>query len=212
MARQSKRSGRHLPDKGKALGRRAVKTRDLRPRFLIVCEGERTEPNYFKSFRVNAVVEVIGTGKNTKSLVEHARALQQQAKKQSKVYSDVWVVFDKDDFTVDTFNQAIEQARQAGFGVAYSNEAFELWYVLHFDYMDNAITRQQYQEILTRRLERRYDKNDLTLYGRLIKLQPAATINAEKLLASYQPGHNPAQNNPCTTVHLLVKELNQHAR
>lgn len=31
--------------------------------FLIVCEGERTEPNYFKSFRItSANVIVVGTG------------------------------------------------------------------------------------------------------------------------------------------------------
>jgi len=31
---------------------RKVNTRDVKSRFLIVCEGEKTEPNYFKSFRV----------------------------------------------------------------------------------------------------------------------------------------------------------------
>lgn len=44
---------------------RKVNTRELKQRFLIVCEGERTEPNYFKSFRVpkNVVsIDVRGLG------------------------------------------------------------------------------------------------------------------------------------------------------
>ncbi len=31
--------------------KRKVATRDRRPRILIVCEGEKTEPKYFESFR-----------------------------------------------------------------------------------------------------------------------------------------------------------------
>jgi hypothetical protein len=30
---------------------RRVKTRELRQRFLIVCEGEKTEPRHFESFQ-----------------------------------------------------------------------------------------------------------------------------------------------------------------
>lgn len=43
--------------------------------FLIVCEGEKTEPNYFRSFPVDTKViklDIKGEGKNTKSLVKKA--------------------------------------------------------------------------------------------------------------------------------------------
>ena len=47
MARKPKPSGRkRLSDKGRPLGRRRVNMRPLRPRFLIVCEGSKTEPSY----------------------------------------------------------------------------------------------------------------------------------------------------------------------
>jgi len=66
MARKPKPSGRkRLPDKGRPLGRRQVNTRPPRPRFLIMCEGSRTEPNYFRRFRVNTEVvdlDVVGLG------------------------------------------------------------------------------------------------------------------------------------------------------
>jgi len=210
MARKPKPSGRKLPDKGKELGRAPTRTRELRPRFLIVCEGEQTEPNYFKSFRVSVDVKVIGTGRSTTDLVEYAKMLKNKAKRNQQAYTAVWVVFDRDDFSPESFNRAIEQAERAGFGVAYSNEAFELWYVLHFDYMDSAISRQQYQDILSKRLVEPYRKNDTTLYARLLHRLPDAIRNAERLLASYQPNHNPAYDNPCTAVHHLVQELNLH--
>ncbi len=55
---------------------RKVKTRRW---FLIVCEGEKTEPNYFRSFPVDTKViklDIKGEGKNTKSLVEKAIELK----------------------------------------------------------------------------------------------------------------------------------------
>lgn len=212
MARKPKPSGRTLLDKGRRLGPRPVQTQELRPHFLIVCEGEQTEPNYFRSFRVNAEVEVKGTGQNTLSLIEYTRRLQTQAERQGRRYTAIWTVFDKDDYPMERFNQAIEQARQAGFGAAYSNEAFELWYILHFEYVDSAVSRPRYQEILAQKLAKPYNKNDFTLYGFQLSRQRAALQFAERLLASYEPGHNPARDNPCTTVHLLVQELNRHLR
>ncbi len=55
---------------------RKVATRELRQRFLIICEGEKTEPNYLKSFRVpKDVIDVRGFGYNPSKLVETAKEL-----------------------------------------------------------------------------------------------------------------------------------------
>lgn len=199
MARSPKPSGRKLADKGVSLQKRPLQIRDLRPRFLIVCEGKQTEPNYFKSFRVNAVVEVKGVG-----VVEYAQKLRRQSE-----YTHVWVVFDRDEFTAEEFNAAIEKARQNKIDVAYSNQAFELWYVLHFYFCDTAQTRQDYQAILSQELARPYQKNAVHLFDILKDRQAQAIYNARRLLEMYQLVHNPATDNPCTTVHILVEQLNQ---
>ena len=212
MVRRRKPSGRRLPDKGRRTLKRPVRRRDLRPRFLIVCEGEKTEPNYFRSFPVSADVKVVGIGFNTTSLVKKTKEMSETAKRQGAEYTDVWVVFDSDDFPRENFNEAIRRAQQSGIKVAYSNEAFELWYVLHFHYMDNAISRKQYQEIIAKKLNEPYRKNDALMYRKLLKCQNTAIRNAENLLELYKPNHNPAKDKPCTTVHLLVKELNRHIR
>jgi len=211
MARKPKPSGRkRLPDKGRPLGRRRVNVRPLRPRFLIVCEGSKTEPNYFRRFRVNTEVvdlEVIGLGDNTLSLVQRTCELMRQDD-----YAQVWCVFDRDSFPAERFNEALNQAQQRNIRVAYSNEAFELWYLLHFDYHDAALSRTRYQQMLTQRLGKPYRKNALDMYDLLKERQPEATRNARRLLDSYGPNHNPERDNPCTTVHQLVEELNRCAR
>ena len=52
---------------------RAVDVVAVRQRFLIVCEGSKTEPQYFEQFRVpGLVVKVEGIGMNTLSLVDKA--------------------------------------------------------------------------------------------------------------------------------------------
>lgn len=62
---------------------------------LIVCEGENTEPCYFKKFPVpSKVVEVIGGCGSKTALVEHAIKLRTE----NEDYADreVWCVYDFD--------------------------------------------------------------------------------------------------------------------
>jgi len=184
---------------------RKVNTRELKQRFLIVCEGEKTEPNYFRSFHIPRVVEIDihGLGENPSRLVNSAKELQSKEE-----YDQVWCVFDRDAWTSEDFNNAISSAKKQKFKVAYSNEAFELWYVLHFDFLDTGIPRCDYIKKLNELLNQKYQKNSETIYDELLKRQATAIKNADNLLKQYDP-RNPSKDNPSTTVHLLVQELNK---
>ncbi|MEH1796137.1 RloB family protein [Nostoc sp.] len=185
---------------------RKVNTREIRQRFLIVCEGAKTEPNYFRSFRVPknvAEIDVQGLGENPSKLVQSAKELKKQGE-----YDRVWCVFDRDSWTTEDFNNAIKNAKVQGFEVAYSNESFELWYILHFEYLNSGIPRSDYLRKLTSLFGRTYQKNSETIYDELFEKQSIAIKNAENLLKQYNP-QIPAKDNPSTTVHLLVKELNK---
>jgi len=198
MAKKTRNSRGYSP--------RRVNTREIRPRFLIVCEGEKTEPNYFKGFRVpKLVIDIQGLGENPSNLVQSAKRFKDQEE-----YDQVWCVFDRDDWTEEDFNNAIHSARSHNFKVAYSNEAFELWYVLHFEFLNTGISRSDYLAKLTSLLGQRYQKNSLTIYDDLSEKQLFAINNAERLIQTYKP-QNPVRNNPSTTVHLLVQELNKVA-
>lgn len=108
---------------------RNIPSKIEKPTILIVCEGENTEPSYFRQFRLSsATIKAVGEGYNTISLVQRAVAIAQE-----KEYDQVWCVFDKDDFSANDFNNAIILAEHNNFGVAYSNQAFEYWIILHLD-------------------------------------------------------------------------------
>ena len=181
--------------------------------FLIVCEGEKTEPNYFRSFPVDTKViklDIKGEGKNTKSLVEKAMELKSNAEYDEK--DRFGCVFDRDKNPKNpndsqNFNSAITLARNNGIDVAYSNDAFELWYLLHFHFYNTGISRQDYQNMLTKLLGHEYKKNSETIYEELKDKQQDAIKHAKRLLQEYEPP-NPETDNPSTTVHLLVEELN----
>ncbi len=123
-------------------------------------------------------------------------------------YNQVWCVFDRDDCLKQDFNNAIANAHKAGFKVAYSNEAFELWYVLHFEFLNTGLPRQDYIPKLEEKLRHRYRKNSNSIYEDLVDKQATAIKNAKNLLKQYNP-HNAESDNPCTTVHLLVEALNE---
>lgn len=181
--------------------------------FLIVCEGEKTEPHYFKSFPVDRKVikvDVKGEGKNTKSLVE--KAIDLKNTEESDERDRFWCVFDRDrndknPNDAQNFNAAITLAKTNGIKVAYSNDAFELWYLLHFHYYNTAISRQDYKNMLTQLLGHEYKKNSETIYEELKDKQQDAIKHAKRLLQEYDRP-NPETDNPSTTVHLLVEELN----
>ena len=130
-------------------------------------------------------------------------------------YDYVWVAFDKDENA--DFNEAIEIAEKSGFHCAWSNEAFELWFCLHFIDLTAAVSRKQYIEILEREV-RKFDSkftytkggdqmfDILRRYGKEID----AKSRAQKLREMYTD-KNYAQNNPCTTVDLLVNMLEEKA-
>jgi hypothetical protein len=187
---------------GGSRGGRRVGGRPTYQTFLIVCEGARTEPLYFQGFKVPSA-HIVGTGKNTKSLVEEAIRIRGKSGR----YDHCWCVFDRDSFSAESFNAAVQMATSAGFEVAHSNEAFELWYLLHFSYSDAALARRLYADKLTEHLGRPYRKNDPALYEVLLPHQEQAIKHAKKLLASYGANHNPEKHNPSTRVHALVELL-----
>ena len=187
---------------------RQINTKKPHKTILIVCEGARTEPDYFESFRLSKVVKTVGTGTNTLSLVREAMKLNQD-----KSYDEVWCVFDRDSFPKQNITDAFKLMGQENFKAAFSNEAFELWYVLHYCYLDTENTRGQYCEILSRQMGQKYEKNNPGMYALLLEKQPMAIQNAKKLEKNkpLTPG-NEANCRPTTSVYKLVERLNKLAK
>jgi hypothetical protein len=71
--------------------------------------------------------------------------------------------------------------------LAYSSEAFELWYLLRFHFHNTPMPRQDYPKKLSKVLGRVYRKNSETIYEELLDNQPTAVRNAKKLMKLYDP-------------------------
>jgi hypothetical protein len=198
--------------------------RIVKPTILIVCEGKNTEPSYFKQFRLSsAKVKSIGEGYNTTSLVERAYELSQLGN-----YDQVWCVFDADPKPDNpnqeqNFNEAIKMAEKNNFGIAYSNQAFEYWLILHFDDHQGArMHRNRYNEKLNKLLKPfkvEYDGNgskvvEEDLFELLegidkktnLRRVDIAIVRAERNYNRFDHT-NPAKEESSTTVFRLVKEL-----
>jgi len=195
--------------------------------FLIICEGLNTEPLYFDSFPVPSKSVITMGGKNTKSkLVEFALNERDKAE-----YADreVWCVFDFDikpdegHSQPKDFNDSIKKAKAAGLHVAWSNDAFELWFLLHYKDLEAAHSREEIYPILK-------DKWNLKSFSKEAKKvefckglydlhnningasQPDAIRRAKRLHEQQDKNENYAKQCPCTTVYLLVEELNKYCK
>ena len=172
---------------------------------LILCEGKKTEPNYFNSIKLKyrlSNVDIRGLGSNTDKITETAI-------EHHKNYSQIWCVFDRDSFKAHHFNRAFQMIKKyKNIHIAYSNEAFELWYLLHFHYYNTGISRNRYFKLLNDLLGKKYEKNSPEIYDLICDKENTAIKNAKKLLMSYTE-YNPEKNNPSTTVFELVEELNK---
>lgn len=206
---------RNKPWEQARIGRASSETRERR-RVLIVCEDSKSSRYYLESFPVDKQrieISVLGTGMNTNSLVEEAIKKIEQAAKQRRHYSVVWCVFDRDSFPLDNYNRAFRLAKNNKIiKVAWANEAFELWYLLHFCYLDAGLSRADYQNKL-RDKGLDYDKADKTIYAKVRHLQDTAIKNAARLEKHWNDCGRacPERENPSTGVHKLVEYLNELA-
>lgn len=194
---------------------RKTDVRPERKRILIVCEGEKTEPYYFESIKallprhVAEVIKVEGQGFNTQSLVNHAKKSRDEKMDTDYSYDEVWVVFDRDSFEPDKFDNAIYSAEAMGMKVAWSNEAFELWYILHFEARQTGMSRTEYKDCLTKHLGIPYKKNDPDIHSRLNQMgNEIEAMRRANNLQQLHAGVSPHKANPCTMVSELVETLN----
>lgn len=196
--------------------------------FLIVTEGERTEPLYLKGIqkkikekmdgRIDVieipVIDIHGEGCGTGKLIEVTERIVKEAK---ILYQNVWVVFDKDDF--DDFDVAIQLGKEKGYQVAWSNQSFEYWLYLHFNYSDSALHRYDWNEKLNEIFKQynlgdgTYRKNYDNIYD-LVNVYDgvnSAIRNAKRRMAGFVDERDiPSQYDPGTMVYKLVQDLKRY--
>ena len=183
-------------------------------RVLIVCEGEKTEPNYFLElcahYRLStANIEVTqGEGNDPVSVVRTAKRLQKMESRQGERYDRVYCVFDRDEWT--NYAEANELATKARFHTACSNPAFEYWLLLHFEYTrapfqrSGGRTAAQNCERALKHQWSEYSKGMRGLFPKLLADLPKAKTNSARAL---EDARRTGEENPSSEVHELVDYL-----
>jgi hypothetical protein len=124
------------------------------------------------------------------------------------------VIFDKDDFS--DFDDAVEIGKQKGYSVGWSNQCFEYWIYLHFEYCDSDLHRSEWVKKLDALFvdygltENGYEKNMENLYELLNSFGGIGTAikNAKRRMSDYDEAkQKPSEMAPGTMVFKLVEEL-----
>ena len=223
--------------------------------FIIFCEDQNNEPDYFKSFEIENKLKINCIPNQKKAKLNLINTLEYCADKglvdcinhsfkiKEGITENIWCVYDRDventDFTKIkksdniNFTTAIETATQAGLKIAWSNDAFELWVLLHFEVIpsDSKLHRNYIYDRLTdllkmtppfnvvfeslinkqsfnykTHLKRRYEF--LIYVLPLLKEKIAEAIKNAKILENAFGGDVPYHDcNPCTKVHHLINDI-----
>jgi hypothetical protein len=112
---------------------------EISPYIRLVCEGSKTEPNYFNGyFKAKGFKQPNMAFKpkdhSPKGIAKAAKEEYTRAKKQLKIPENkifVWAIFDRDGH--QGIPNAIEMLRETPIGIAFSNICFEYWILLHYE-------------------------------------------------------------------------------
>lgn len=187
-------------------------------RMLIVCEGAKTEVNYFSAIRrekrlPNADIEIVSSDYRTapEQIVQYAI----DRFRKTLAFDRVYVVFDRDDH--ESYHNALARAEatnkklknDAGIKIPFiaipSVPNFELWILLHFRDVLAPIHRDAvYAELKKPGVYPTYAKNCPTVFSDTKTRIPEATARAEKLRASFGAHDG---NDPYTDADRLTGEL-----
>lgn len=190
---------------------------------LIVTEGTKTEPQYFEGLkedinrlyrgRISIVIEGVGQGANTLTLLERAQKIVEN---DHDKYKHIWLVYDKDDFPKDDFDNTFFKCKSLsgnGNSVVYhalcSNECIEYWFLLHFMALDSALHRNEYYPKLTACLGSKYKKNRKDIYA-LLKPNIKRAIDNAKRIEANNEGRAPSQFTPGTAVYEIFEMLESY--
>lgn len=204
--------------------KRRAESRAAYDRVLIVCEGSKTEPSYFKDLRNHyqlktTNIEICGKecASAPSSILRYAEQRYTEDKNAGNPFDRVYCVFDKD--THASYQSTLEaiarkRPKETWFATT-SVPCFEYWILLHFvavahpyeALLGNSAGNQLLNELLTCMPD--YNKGAQGLFTKLLPQLEFAKQNAARLLAAAEAS---GTDNPSTKVHELVDYLQKLKR
>ncbi|MFC2540881.1 RloB family protein [Neisseria sicca] len=181
-------------------------------RILIVCEGEKTEPFYFKSLCASlslhtANVEITGNcGSSPKSIFKKAQEMFKEAEKEQNPFDKVYCVFDKD--CHHGYNDVVQQISSKKpkntFFAITSVPCFEYWLLLHFERTTSPFKTAEEVISKLKQFIPNYEKGDKNIFEDVKQSIQVALHNAKHVNEEACKNHT---DNPSTCVLVLVDKL-----
>ncbi len=193
-------------------------SREVRQRFLLLCEGIVTEREYFEHLRKElrgtlVTIEISREQGDPLRLVKEASRMLRDSSRQARRsrddymrYDSVWCVCDVDDHA--RLEEAVRLAARQGVSMAISNPCFEIWPALHFDPCTRHVTSDDLKAIIRRHLPG-YEKS--LDCQKLVGRQEEAVRRAIALENQHARNGKPTGSNPSTGVWKLVQTLKDSA-
>lgn len=196
--------------------------RKSHPKIYVWSHTEKAEIEYFQSCKNHFKMHLLMPKKylcwEPWKLINKAIAWKQEEKISDIDGDQVWCVFDVDDFYKNNQKRIINAVKEAGkynIKIAYSNECFELWILLHFAKQIVAIERRNIAPKINQYFKKnklgKFEKNQ-NVFQILLPHQSKAIENAKKILPKYEKinweNMLSVNGNPSTTIHFLIEEIN----
>ena len=194
--------------------------REGRLRYLIVCEGEKTEPNYLVDLRndlkiSSALIQIEKNqnGSSPNKVFERAVEVSEIAKREGIPFDRVYCVFDKDKHeTFDSTKLQISNYKKTPIKAIISVPCFEVWILLHFSYSTSPFVstgKKSVGDSVVNKLKQingfeKYEKGMKEIYLKTKPLINTAINNANKL-RNYNCEND--TDNPSTDMDELIKDI-----
>jgi len=205
---------RHKKRKARNTSKKRVEQKAV----LIALEDTKSSKYYFQALLnhkklTGQVVFAKHIGTDSASVIE--AIVSHERENPNQKYEKTWAVIDKDDYSKNQINGAIQRAKELGICIAISNEAYELWILLHFRPITRFTSRKELNSELNKIFKDRwgieYSKSSQDIYNFIVGLQSKAIKNSKQLVKTHIQNHgklDPYVHNPLTTVFELVEYLN----
>ena len=200
---------------------RQKRQRARKNRYLIVCEGTKTEPHYLQELlndlrvRPQEARVAPNDGASPDRVVAHALALYEEDQLMGDAFDKVYCVFDRDRHT--TFDAAVQRTKDLAatgkpFEAITSTPCFEIWLLLHFGYSEQpfhsagkrSVGDQVVSALKTKPGFAKYGKGQKGIYGQLKDKLKDALAYAVRLR---KHGIATGSINPATDIDELIRAI-----
>lgn len=202
--------------------------------FLIVTEGEVTEPVYFELLRFDLQLPAVrirvepGKASDPRHVIESAATeVKDHARRAKKGllshteplrFEQVWAVVDTDVAVRQGFwNEVGDLAAARKVKLAHSTPCFEFWLLLHIQGMttrSDLVNGDAAKSAVKHVLGRDYSTDERVaraVMPTFIANWPEAVVHAERVRAYHRDASTPPPANPSTEICALVRALNDSA-